>query len=45
MADNMSDELREVSATTVQCFSIAINENTDVQDVAQVAMYKEGNPL
>lgn len=38
MADNVSSQLQEIS-TKVQFFSIAIDESTDVRDVAQVAVF------
>ena len=41
MADNLSEQLYEVSAT-VLCFSITIDESIDIQDVAQVAVFFRG---
>ena len=41
MADNLSEQLYEVFAT-VLCFSIAIDESIDIQDVAQVAVFFRG---
>lgn len=38
IADNISSQLQEISAK-VQFFSIAIDESTDVRDVAQVAVF------